>query len=237
MSGSIDSPETVRAMFDRIAHRYDLMNRLMTGWQDQRWRRTAAREAVDAGAVRTLDAATGTGDLARALLQAGAREVVAVDASSEMLARAASRLASLEGVQLQFADVMNLPFEDGAFDACTIGFGLRNLPDFQQGVVEMARVLEPGGRLVILEITPVEDSRFGVIFEPYFSRVVPLVGGLITGDRRAYRYLPESVRNFPNAARLAAMMHAAGLTAIRWRYFGAGTVALHVGVKPDGAIR
>lgn len=222
-------------MFDRIAPRYDLMNRLMTGYQDQRWRRTAARIAVGSGADRVLDAATGTGDLARALHDAGAREVVGVDVSSAMLERAASNLRRCPGVRVLYADVMELPFDDGSFDACTIGFGLRNLPDYQAGIAEMARVLAPGGRLVILELTPQADSLFRTLFRPYFERIVPALGGLIAGDRAAYRYLPESVHNFPDAAKLAGMMHAAGLVDIRWRYAGVGSVALHVGTKPEGA--
>ncbi len=235
MSGAIDAPDAVRDMFDRIAPRYDLMNRLMSGWQDLRWRRAAAQAALNGGGGRVLDAATGTGDLAEALREAGATDITAVDASPEMLARAGARFIPHANVRVQMADVMRLPFGDGVFDACTIGFGLRNLPGYQAGINEMARVLMPGGRLVVLEATPLEDARFGVLFEPYFSWVVPRIGGLITGDRSAYEYLPESVRNFPNAEGLAGMLHVAGLTRIRWRYFAAGTVALHVGVKPGGA--
>jgi demethylmenaquinone methyltransferase / 2-methoxy-6-polyprenyl-1,4-benzoquinol methylase len=235
VSGSIDAPEIVRAMFDRIAPRYDLMNRLMTGWQDERWRRAAAEVALQGGATRVLDAATGTGALAQVLLAGGAEEVVALDASSEMLIGAASRLAGCDAIHLLHGDVMQLPFNDGAFDACTIGFGLRNLPDYQLGIDELARVLAPGGRLIVLELSPLPESWFGRLFELFFGRGVPIVGGVVTGDRGAYRYLPESVRNFPDAATLAGMMHNAGLANIRWRYFGAGSVALHVGDKPEGA--
>jgi demethylmenaquinone methyltransferase/2-methoxy-6-polyprenyl-1,4-benzoquinol methylase len=218
-------------MFDRIAPRYDLMNQLMTGWQDERWRALAARAAVAGEAGLVLDVATGTGALARALRQAGARSVTAVDFSSEMLQFAALGIEPGSGICLMYADAMALPFADGAFDACTIGFGLRNLPDFQAGLYEMARVLRPGGRLVVLELTPVATPLFGRLFEMYFGRIVPLLGRLVTGDREAYRYLPESARAFPDARRLAAMMDRAGLVDIRWRFFGGGTVALHVGVK------
>ena len=235
MSGAIDAPETVRAMFDRIAPRYDLMNRLMTGRQDQRWRAAAAHVALEAGARRVLDAATGTGDLVRALHDAGAADVVGVDASSEMLERAAANLAGCGGVSLCWADVMALPFAAGAFDAATIGFGLRNLPDFQGSIAELTRVLRPGGRLVILELSPLGDSRLRPLLQTYFERMVPFAGGLVTGDRSAYRYLPDSVHNFPDAATLAEMLHAAGLVEIRWRCFGLGSVALHVGTKPEGA--
>lgn len=231
MSGSIDAPDNVWAMFDRIAPRYDLMNGLMTGWQDRHWRALAARYAVEEGADLALDAATGTGALAVALRNAGARRVIGVDASSEMLTQAASNLAGSDSVSLLYADVMELPFEPGTFDVCTIGFGLRNLPDYQAGLAEMTRVLAPGGRLVLLELTPVESGPFGRLFDVYFGSIVPLLGWLITGDHAAYRYLPESVRAFPDARTLAAMMHRAGLTDIRWRLLGGGSVALHVGVK------
>jgi demethylmenaquinone methyltransferase/2-methoxy-6-polyprenyl-1,4-benzoquinol methylase len=233
VTGSIDAPENVRAMFDRIASRYDLMNGLMTGWQDRRWRAIAAQNAVQGRAGLALDAATGTGALAKALRDAGARKVIGVDASSEMLIRAASNLASVDEVSLLYADVMELPFESNTFDACTIGFGLRNLPDYRAGIAEMTRVLVPGGRLVILELTPMRNLWFELPFDFYFGRVVPLVGWLVAGDIAAYRYLPDSVRAFPDAPTLAGMMHNAGLTKIRWRIFGGGSVALHVGVKAE----
>jgi demethylmenaquinone methyltransferase/2-methoxy-6-polyprenyl-1,4-benzoquinol methylase len=149
-----------------------------------------------------------------------------------MLAVAASRTPAGSGVSLRYGDAMRLPFPDANFDACTIGFGLRNLQDYQAGLHEMARVLRPGGRLAILELTPVKRSAFGRFFNLLFGRIVPLAGWVVTGDRRAYRYLPESVSAFPDARQLAAMMSRAGLVDIRWRYFGAGTVALHSGVKP-----
>lgn len=233
MTGAIDAPDGVRAMFDRIAPRYDLMNRLMTGWQDARWRRIAAEIAVDGGAATALDAATGTGGLARALHRAGAHRVVGVDVSSAMLDRAAVLSSEIEGIELSYADVMDLPFDDGTFDACTIGFGLRNLPDYQLGIRELTRVLAPGGRLVILELSPVSSRVFGTLFGLYFGKAVPVAGWLVTGDRDAYRYLPESVQAFPDAPGLAAMMNGAGLCDVRWRYFGRRTVALHVGRKSN----
>ena len=233
MTGSIDAPVSVWAMFDRIASRYDLMNSLMTGWQDERWRGAAARAAAGDGVDRALDAATGTGRLAIALRQAGAVKVVGVDASSGMLERAASRAKARGGISLLYADVMDLPFDDDTFDACTIGFGLRNLPDYRLGVKEMARVVAPGGRLVILELTPGARGAFGQLFDFYFGRVVPQLGSIVGGDRAAYSYLPESVRTFPDADALARMMHDAGLVDIRWRFFGGRTVALHVGTKAE----
>jgi demethylmenaquinone methyltransferase/2-methoxy-6-polyprenyl-1,4-benzoquinol methylase len=230
--GAIESPAEVREMFDRIARRYDLMNRLMTGWRDRRWRAAAARAAVGDGAGAALDVATGTGSLARALHDAGAFTVVGVDFSTAMLDVAALRTPANAGVSLRYGDAMDLPFPAETFDACTIGFGLRNLPDYQACLREMARVLRPGGRLVVLELTPHDRPVFGPLFDLYFGRIVPLVGWLVTGDRDAYRYLPESVCAFPDAGRLAGMMSRAGLVEVRWRYFAGGSVALHTGVKP-----
>ena len=219
-------------MFDRIASRYDLMNSLMTGWQDERWRRAAASAAAADGVCLALDAATGTGGLALALRRAGAAKVIGVDTSSGMLERAATRVKASGEISLRWADVMDLPFEDDTFDACTIGFGLRNLSDYRLGVQEMVRVIGPGGRLVILELTPGARGAFGRLFDFYFGRMVPLLGWVVSGDLEAYRYLPESVRAFPDARTLARIMNDAGLVDLKWRHFGGGTVALHVGRKP-----
>ena len=231
MTGAIDAPESVRGMFDSIAPRYDLMNRLMTGWMDQPWRRATARAAVGTRVPRALDIATGTGALARALIDAGAREVVGVDISSTMLLQAAHQIGDSEGLSVQFADAMQLPFASASFDACTIGFGLRNLPDFARCLREFERVLVPGGKLAVLELTPFDRPLVRPLFDLYFGRVVPLLGWAVTGNREAYRYLPESVRSFPNACDLATMMAEAGFEQVRWRFLGFGTVALHVGTK------
>jgi demethylmenaquinone methyltransferase/2-methoxy-6-polyprenyl-1,4-benzoquinol methylase len=231
-AGALESPAEVQAMFDRIAGRYDLMNCLMSGGCDRRWRALAAREALSGGAQSVLDVATGTGALARALHQAGAISVVGIDRSTAMLDIAARRTPPGACISLRYGDALDLPFSDASFDACTIGFGLRNLPDFQAGLHEMARVLRAGGRLVVLELSPPSRPLFGPLFEIYFGKLVPLVGWLVTGDREAYRYLPESLRAFPDAYTLARMMSRAGLVDIRWRFLGGSSVALHVGIKP-----
>ncbi|MEZ4520217.1 MAG: ubiquinone/menaquinone biosynthesis methyltransferase [Thermomicrobiales bacterium] len=233
MSGAVRAPENIRVMFDDISGRYDLMNHLMTGWRDQRWRALAARLAVGGGASLALDAATGTGGLARALRQAGAGRVIGIDLSASMLDLAALRSRSDDGIRYRYADVTDLPFDDGAFDACTIGFGLRNVSDFQAGIDEMVRVLSPGGRLVILEMTPVQRRYFGKAFDIYLGRLIPVVGWIVTGERDAYRYLSESAKAFSKADRLAQMMSAAGLAGVRWRFLAAGSVALHVGTKAE----
>lgn len=220
-------------MFDRIVRRYDLMNRLMSGGRDVAWRRMAAREAIDAGVIRVLDVATGTGDLALELAHQGAPLVVGADLSLGMLQGAAGKIArdTRAPLVLTQADAMCLPFADGSFDACTVAFGLRNMPDYQGAIAEMARVLRPGGRLVILEMTPLRQPLLRTAFSWYFDRIVPIIGGLISGDRDAYRYLPRSVGAFPDVDTVATMMRAADLPCVRTRRLAMGTVALWVGVK------
>jgi demethylmenaquinone methyltransferase/2-methoxy-6-polyprenyl-1,4-benzoquinol methylase len=220
-------------MFDRIVRRYDTMNRLMTGGMDVRWRRAAARAAIGAGAERVLDLATGTGDLAIELARQGVPTVLGVDFSGDMLGAARDKLrrADERHVRLARGNAMQLPFAPGAFDAVTVAFGLRNMPDYAGAVVEMARMLKPGGRLVILEMTPLRQPLMNRVFGIYFERVVPLVGGLVSGDLDAYRYLPRSVNTFPPADELARIMRDAGLRNVRYELFALGTVALHVGIK------
>ncbi|CCF85140.1 Menaquinone biosynthesis methyltransferase ubiE (fragment) [Nitrolancea hollandica Lb] len=151
-----------------------------------------------------------------------------------MLDSAAEKLATNghSEIVLLRSDAMRLPFPDGSFDACTVAFGLRNMIDYQAAVSEMARVLRPGGRLVILEMTPVRNPLFQTVFGVYFDRIVPFIGGLISGDREAYSYLPRSVSAFPDARKLGRMMRRAGLEQVRFKLLTMGTVALHVGVKP-----
>jgi demethylmenaquinone methyltransferase/2-methoxy-6-polyprenyl-1,4-benzoquinol methylase len=224
----------VRAMFGRIAGRYDFMNTLMTGGRHHAWRRLAVRQARPAGGP-ALDVCCGTGDFALELARQGASTVVAVDFSREMMALAARKAqeAGLSGrVQWQLVDALGLPFPDGAFLCATSGFGLRNVDDVGRALREMARVVAPGGRVAVLELTPVRSRLFGPIFRTYFRGVVPLVGGLVAGDRAAYTYLPDSVRAFPTADVLAGLMREAGLVEVQYRLLALGAVALHLGVKP-----
>lgn len=220
----------VRAMFDRIAPRYDLMNRLMSGGLDGRWRRLAAAAADVSLGSRALDVCTGTGDLAFELADrvgpSGA--VVGVDFSEPMLERAAAKAAA-RGVPATFqvADALELPFGDCAFDGATVAFGARNLSDLDRGLAEMARVVRPGGRVVVLDITT--PKRLRALHGLWFDRVVPRLGGLIGGDRAAYRYLPASAKRFPSPPELAERMTRAGLTDVAWRGFMGGIVALHHG--------
>ena len=231
--GALRTPADVRGMFDRIVPRYDLMNRLMTGGRDVAWRREAARIAIASGAGRALDVATGTGDLALELRRQDVPDVIGLDFSHEMLATAEIKRGTqrVDGVRFLQGDAMNMPFPDESFDALTIAWGLRNLPDYQAGIREMARVLRPEGRLVILEMTPLQNESLRRTFNLYFHNVVPLIGGLLSGDRDAYRYLPDSVGSFPSADELAGMMRAATLRNVRYKLVGGGTVALHIGIR------
>jgi demethylmenaquinone methyltransferase / 2-methoxy-6-polyprenyl-1,4-benzoquinol methylase len=210
-------------MFDRIAPVYDVMNRVMTAGFDVRWRRLAAEAAVRRG-DRVLDAACGTGDLAIADLKAGAGSVTGLDFSEQMLARA-RRKAPLEWVR---GDLLALPFADGTFDAATVGFGVRNVDDLELALRELRRVLRPGGRLAVLEITQARGA-LKPFYSLWFDRIVPLFGKVVPGGS-AYTYLPASVRRFPSAERLAALLRECGFGEVRFRLLGGSIVALHTGI-------
>lgn len=227
--GALRSPSEIRRMFDRIAPRYDLMNRLMSFGRDVSWRRAAARAALAGTPTVVLDIATGTGDLARELAAAGAPLVLALDFSLEMLRRATRKRPTALASRVTFlcGDAMRLPLRDRSVDACTIAFGLRNLPDYAAAVREFARVLRPGGRLVILETTPFRGP-LAPLLRLYFDGFVPWLGGLLSGDRDAYTYLPRSTAAFPAPEALAALLREAGFAAVQVRHFMLGTVALHI---------
>lgn len=236
--GAIRPRDDVRDMFDRIVPRYDVMNRLMTGGRDVAWRRLAVREALrnrEPGTASVLDIATGTGDLAMALRDAGVGATIGLDFSGAMLAEAARKdaeTAHARPITWMEGDAMALPFPDGTFDAVTVGFGLRNMPSYSGALRQAARVLRPGGTFVCLETTPLSIPVVREIFSWYFTNVVPMVGALLSGDRDAYAYLPASSAAFPDADSLGRMMFDAGLEHVRYRRLGAGTVALHVARKP-----
>jgi demethylmenaquinone methyltransferase/2-methoxy-6-polyprenyl-1,4-benzoquinol methylase len=217
-------PEQVRAMFDRIAPVYDAMNRAMTGGLDRRWRRLAAQAVVRPG-DRVLDACCGTGELALAAKDSGG-EVTGLDFSERMLARARAKSPDMTWVR---GDLLALPFAPESFDAATIGFGIRNVSDLDAGLRELARVLEPGGRLACLEITRPR----GVLrpfFRLWFEALIPLAGRALPGGG-AYTYLPASVRRFPGPEDLGAAIERAGFGDVRWRLLGGGIVSLHLAVK------
>jgi demethylmenaquinone methyltransferase/2-methoxy-6-polyprenyl-1,4-benzoquinol methylase len=215
-------PESVRRMFDRIAPVYDAMNRLMTAGLDRRWRDEAAAAVVRPG-DRVLDACCGTGELAIAAARAGGK-VTGLDFSEPMLARAREKNRDIDWVS---GDALGLPFPDGSFDAATVGFGVRNLDDLERGLAELRRVLKPGGRVAILEITRPQGV-LAPFYRFWFDGVIPLAGTVLPGGS-AYSYLPASVRRFPAPQALAKLLDEAGFDEIRWRLFAGGIVALHTG--------
>jgi demethylmenaquinone methyltransferase/2-methoxy-6-polyprenyl-1,4-benzoquinol methylase len=216
-------PEGVRSMFDRIAPVYDAMNRLMTAGLDRSWRRSTVEAVVRPG-DRVLDACCGTGDLAIAAAAAGA-EVTGVDFSKPMLERARRKGPGVDWIE---GDALALPFEAGSFDAATVGFGARNLSDLEAGLRELRRVLRPGGRLAILEITR-PQGMLAPFYRLWFDGVIPLAGKVLPGGS-AYTYLPASVKRFPDPQGLAKQLDEAGFDDIRWRLLAGGIVALHTGV-------
>jgi len=222
-TGTLPAAE-VRSMFDRIAPVYDVMNRVMTMGLDQRWRRLAAQAVVRPG-DRVLDACCGTGDLAVAAARRGGR-VTGLDFSPRMLERARRKQAAVTWVE---GDLLALPFEDGSFDAATVGFGVRNVADLERGLAELTRVLVPGGRLGILEITT-PTGFLAPFYRVWFDRIVPLLGKLLKGGA-AYSYLPASVRRFPGPEALAELMRGVGFGDVEYRTFAGGIVALHTGTK------
>jgi demethylmenaquinone methyltransferase/2-methoxy-6-polyprenyl-1,4-benzoquinol methylase len=220
----------VRAMFDRIARVYDLMNSLMTAGLHHRWRERAADLAALGPGGRALDVASGTGDLAVELARrvGSTGTVIGTDFSDAMLERARAKSSA---VTWEWANALELPYPDDGFDAATAGFGARNFSDLDRGLAEMARVVRPGGRVVILEITTPQRPPLSTFFSVWFDRIVPALGKL-AGDPDAYAYLPSSVKRFPAPEALAARMAGVGLTDIRWVLTAGGIIALHVGTVP-----
>jgi demethylmenaquinone methyltransferase / 2-methoxy-6-polyprenyl-1,4-benzoquinol methylase len=222
-------------MFDRIAGLYDRMNTVMTAGLHNQWRRRAADLAALSAGDRVLDVATGTGDLAFELARrvAPGGAVVGTDFSERMLEIARQKALARpphSDAQLEFraANALALPFRDDEFDACTVAFGARNFSDLERGLREMARVVRPSGRVVVLEITTPRRPPLSTFFELWFDRAVPALGRL-AGDAQAYSYLPSSVRRFPGPRELAAVMWRCGLVDVHCILTAGGIIALHVG--------
>ena len=231
-SGSLDEPQ-VRAMFDRIAGLYDGMNTVMTAGLHHQWRRRAVQLAAVSPGDRALDVATGTGDLALELAArvAPGGEVIGVDFSQMMLEKARAKAAAAHPtvpVDFQTGNALALAFGDDEFDAATVGFGARNFSDLDRGLAEMARVVRPGGRVVVLEITTPRRPPLSTFFELWFDRAVPALGRVV--DSQAYSYLPSSVKRFQGPEELASVMWRCGLREIRYVLTAGGIIALHVGV-------
>jgi demethylmenaquinone methyltransferase/2-methoxy-6-polyprenyl-1,4-benzoquinol methylase len=220
-------------MFGRVARRYDLLNTLMTAGLHHAWRERAVDRAEVSSGDSALDVCCGTGDLTLELAGrvAPGGHVVGCDFSEPMLdlAREKARGRSADGVRFEWADALSLPYDAGRFDAVTVGFGVRNLASLERGLGEMTRVLRPGGRLVILEITQPTRPPLSTFFSLWFDRIVPMLGSL-SEESEAYSYLPESVRNFPGPQRLGELMDGAGLERITWTVLAGGIIAIHSGI-------
>lgn len=218
----------VQSMFTKIAHRYDLMNRLMTGGQDIRWRKQVIKLARLSPNASLLDLGTGTGDLAReALLQEPQAKVTAADFTVEMM-RVGKKNGSL---QFSAADALNLPFKDTNFDAVVSGFLMRNVTDVQQALKEQYRTLKPGGRIVILDTTRPKKNILSPFIWLHMHFIIPTVGGLLSGERDAYNYLPDTTENFLTAEQLASRMIAAGFKKVDFKRLMFGTIGMHWGEK------
>jgi demethylmenaquinone methyltransferase/2-methoxy-6-polyprenyl-1,4-benzoquinol methylase len=219
-------------MFGRVAHRYDLANHLLSANVDRYWRsHTVAkvRDILQRPDARVLDLACGTGDLLIALERAAGRGLLGSDFCHPMLTGASAKLerGRLKSVLFE-SDAMALPFRDASLDLITISFGYRNLANYRAGLIEMKRVLRPGGALAILEFTKPPNKAFASVYNWYSRTVLPVIGGAISGAPEAYKYLPESVRKFPDAPELARMMKETGFARVDWEYLSFGIAALHL---------
>lgn len=236
-SGAISDQDEVQQMFDTIVPRYDLMNHIMTFGMDFRWRKMIAKHAKTLATGEAsdfvVDVACGTGDVAFELERAGVPLVTGLDYSSGMIAES-RRKADKRRSEVNFleGDGMDMPFKDEVASAATISFGMRNLPDYAAGVKEMARIVKPGGKVICLEATPYHRPILKIPFNFYFNQVLPVIGKLLTGEYEAYKYLPDSVKHFPNADELAEIFREAGLVNVKYNLLGFGSVALHIGEKP-----
>jgi demethylmenaquinone methyltransferase/2-methoxy-6-polyprenyl-1,4-benzoquinol methylase len=224
----------VRRMFSTIAVRYDLLNRIFSFGTDMRWRRELTGEVPD-GADPVLDVATGTADVALTLEKRdkGSSLVVGCDFTLPMLKAGAGKVRKTGSgrVRLTAGDACLLPFPDNTFRAATIAFGLRNIPDRVESLRELARVLQPGGVALILEFSRIDRPLIGPLFRFYFHRVMPVIGGLISGNRQAYRYLPQSVETFPDPVQLGREMLQAGLVGVKFRPLTFGIAHIYKGEK------
>ncbi|MDQ6607231.1 MAG: bifunctional demethylmenaquinone methyltransferase/2-methoxy-6-polyprenyl-1,4-benzoquinol methylase UbiE [Actinomycetota bacterium] len=232
--GTLEEPQ-VRAMFDRIAGLYDRLNTVMTAGLHHEWRRRAGELAGLRPGDRALDVATGTGDLAFELARrvAPGGRVIGADFSEGMLEIARLKAGRRDGpdqadITFEYANALSLPFGNGEFDAVTVGFGVRNFSDLERGLRELVRVVRPGGRIVVLEITTPQRPPLSTFFSLWFDRVIPVLGRL-AGDPDAYNYLPNSVKRFPGPDKLAELMWRAGLRDVHYVLTAGGIIALHAG--------
>ena len=234
MDNSAKDPVKIQTMFSNIAGRYDLLNRVLSLGIDRRWRRFAVGQLPKAADARFLDVATGTCDVALEIIKrhAPGTKVVGVDFSEGMLefGREKVKDAGLENrIEVRFADVTSLPFEDNAFDGSIIAFGIRNVQDYKKGISEMGRVVKSGGRVVVLEFTSVQNRFFMPLYRFYITRVLPFIGELVSGKKGAYKYLPDSMLGFPSPEEFKAAMEGTGLRDVRYYKLSFGIAYVHVG--------
>jgi len=223
----------VREMFATIAGRYDLLNHLLSGNVDKRWRRIVAnrvRDKLQSSSSRVLDVACGTGDLSITLFEITGAGVVGTDFCRPMLEIAAGKISGR--IRLIEGDALNLPFRDGTFDVATIAFGLRNLSSVESGLAELLRVVKPGGWVAVLEFSRPANAILRPLFSMYFTKLLPWMGGVISGSRSAYTYLPASVQKFPDQSQLSLLMEQAGLVQVGYENLTGGIAALHMGRRP-----
>ncbi len=221
----------VQAMFDRVAPRYDLANALLSLGQDAHWRRVTA-QAVDPAGAEVLDVAAGPGNVAEALVAQGARHVVALDLSYNMLAEGHRRWRGTDiGIDWVNGDALALPFPDATFDAVTISFGIRNVPDPEAALAEFARVTRPGGRVVVCEFAAPTWGPFRTVYTEYLMKALPRVARVVSSDPTAYVYLAESIRAWPDRRVVADWIEAAGYRDVKVKDLSGGIVAVHRGVR------
>jgi demethylmenaquinone methyltransferase / 2-methoxy-6-polyprenyl-1,4-benzoquinol methylase len=224
----------VREMFSGIAKRYDLLNHLLSGNVDKRWRRvvgTKVREKISSSSARILDVACGTGDLSLELFESTGARVVGADFCRPMLEIAAGKTPN--DLPLIEGDALALPFRDGTFEVVTIAFGLRNLASVEGGLAELRRVLKPGGWVAVLEFSRPANAMLRPLFGLYFTKVLPLLGGLVSGSHGAYSYLPASVQKFPDQKQLSLLMQRAGFEQVEFENLSGGIAALHMGRRAE----
>jgi len=236
--GEQEAARWVRGMFGRVAHRYDLANHLLSFNIDKLWRAHTVRRVrpiLDRPGARVLDICCGTGDLVLALERnSSAVPILGSDFCHPMLVAAGEKVERRQARAVLFeSDALHLPIRDHSLDLITVAFGFRNLANYDAGLREMHRVLRPGGTAAILEFSQPPNRAFAALYNFYSRRILPVIGGMISGSRDAYTYLPESVRKFPSAPQLADSMRAAGFASVTYEYLTGGIVALHCGVSPQ----
>ena len=229
----MEKAEAIQLMFNSIAHRYDLLNDLMTAGMHRRWKLLTIKEVLGDGVESVLDIACGTGDLGFLFKKSGVEKVIGIDFSENMLkvAMRKENKKKRENVYFSRADALGLPFQNDLFDAVATGFSLRNVDGIGKMFGEAYRVLKPGGRFASLELTQMKSGVMNSLFRIYFNKIVPILGGSITGDREAYDYLPESIANVPDAEEVGIMMEQVGFSSIKVKKLGFGSVAIVSGSK------